>query len=80
MNKQAGFIITVDIIGLIAIIATQFFDRAITLWIVFGVLCITFIAYHVVSIWLINRIKDEEDNNEATDKRHGYAEERTSND
>ena len=59
MNKQAGFIIAVDIIGLIAIIATQFFDKAITLWIVFGVLCMTFIAYHVVSIWLINRIMDK---------------------
>lgn len=67
MNKQAGFIIAVDIVGLIAIIATQFFDRATTPWIVFGVLCMTFIAYHVVSIWLINRIKDEEDYNEPDD-------------
>lgn len=67
MNKQAGFIIAVDIIGLIAIIATQFFDRSARPWIVFGVLCMTFIAYHVVSIWLINRITDKEDDNEPDD-------------
>ena len=67
MNKQAGFIIAVDIIGLIAIIATQFFDKSVRPWIAFGVLCMTFVAYHVVSIWLINRITDEEDNNEPDD-------------
>ena len=68
MNKQAGFIIAVDIIGLIAIIATQIFDKSVRPWIVFGVLwCMTFVAYHVISILLINRITDEEDDNEPDD-------------
>lgn len=67
MNKQVIFIITVDIIGLIGIIATQFFESVIRSWIVLGILCMTCIAYHVVSIWLVNKIKDEEDSNELDD-------------
>lgn len=64
MNKQAVFIIAVDIIGLVLSIVSLFLDDRSIL---FGMLCMTFIAYHVVSIWLINRIKDEDDNNEPTD-------------
>ena len=55
MNKQAVFIIAVDIIGLVLSIVSLFLDDRSIL---FGMLCMTFIACHVVSIWLINRITD----------------------
>ena len=67
MNKKAVFIITVDIIGLICFIASLFFDVTIKTIIMLCMLGMTFIAYQVVSIWLINRITDEEDDNEPTD-------------
>jgi len=67
MNKQAVFVIAVDIIGWVLSIVSLFLDDRSKGYVLFGMLCMTFIAYHVVSIWLINRIKDEEDYNEPTD-------------
>ena len=56
--KKIVFITVIDIIGLISFIASCFLNKPMKTYIILAILLMTFLAFHIVSIWLVNNILD----------------------
>lgn len=56
--KKILCIAIINIVGLISFIVACFFDKPVKTYIILAILLMTFAAFQIVSIWLINNILD----------------------